>query len=117
VHDCRDHGISEDEFRKLRDLKRERLTNKSDTPHQYHVLLNELEELPSAQDGNAKYQLHFMVQDGEGRIYPEGTVPPLSRSLAQILGLTSTLAKREKENDLGRTALQMHNLLLDPQQQ
>ena len=76
-------------------------------------MLSSLKEVPGG-EANTRYSLHFMVQDEQGRILPEGTLEPLTRTLSQIVGLTSTLAKREKENEVGRSAQQMLELLLDP---
>lgn len=51
-----------------------------------------------------------MIQDSKGRIYGDDdgnsnlSVSHLKRSLAEILGLTSKLAKREKENEIGQNA-------------
>lgn len=37
----------------------------------------------------------------------------VQRTLAHILGLTTTLAKTEQENEIGQSAAQMLQLLLD----
>ena len=76
-------------------------------------MLSALKEV-SGGEANTRYSMYFMVQDEQGRILPEGTLEPLTRTLSQIVGLTSTLAKREKENEVGRSAQQMLELLLDP---
>jgi len=69
--------------------------------------------LEVAGDGKT-YEMHFLLQDlALGRIY-SNVFPPLKRSLAQIFGFTQMLAKTEKENDVGRSAQRMLDLLLDP---
>jgi hypothetical protein len=53
-----------------------------------------------------------MLQDaGTGQVYAPDHVA--ERSLAQILGLTASLAKTEQENELGRSASHILQLLLD----
>ena len=83
------------------------------------MCLNDLEELPGSKGDNPSYILHIMIQDSKGRIYGgdhETSVSQLIRTLAEILGLTSRLAKREKENEIGQNAAQILKLLLDPMQ-
>ena len=83
------------------------------------MCLNDLEEIPGSSGVNPSYILHIIIQDSKGRIYGDDehcnlSVSHLKRSLAEILGLTSKLAKREKENEIGQNAAQILKLLLDP---
>jgi hypothetical protein len=73
------------------------------------MCLNDLEEIPGSNGMNPSYILHIIIQDSKGRIYGDDehsnlSVSHLKRSLAEILGLTSKLAKSEKENELGQNA-------------
>jgi hypothetical protein len=103
-------------------LKKMSKPKRAQSKPSYQMFLNDLEELESSstssQTLNPTYLLHLMIQDSQGKIYDDQqfnlSVSHLQRSLAEILGLASQLAKREKENEIGRSAAQMLKLLLDP---